>query len=448
MIEYPMIEWAKDLFPICRSLTGPGTRETLSYFKKLNPDFSFHTFKTGESVFDWNVPKEWEITNAYIEHESGQRFAEFSKNNLHVLGYSAPVNKTLDKEELLKHIYTQEDQADWIPYVTSYYEERWGFCMTHNQKNALPDGKYKAVVESRLFAGEMQIADAVIKGESEKELFFSSYVCHPSMANNELSGPVVLNAIMKYVKDRIPNRKYTYRFALVPETIGSIAYLSKNLNYLQANMIAGFNLSCVGDERGYSHVQSRFGNNLADIALESALIGLENVETYSFLTRGSDERQYSAPGVDLPVCGFCRSKYDTYPEYHTSADNFDVVTQNGLQGSFTVLKSIIDAFELGLFPRNNVKCEPQLGRRNLYPTISRKGGKDPVKTRMDFLAYADGTLSVFEIAKRIEKGLSLVNDEMRILSTEGIVSLNSPIYQICVHSRFEVLLLRRGSLKF
>lgn len=422
MTDYPMIEWAKDLFPICRSLTGAGTRETLSYFQDINPDLKFHHYKTGENVYDWTIPKEWEITDAYIEHESGQRFAEFSEHNLHVLGYSAPIDSVLDKADLLPHIYTQEDQPDWIPYVTSYYKERWGFCMTHNQKTALPDGKYRAVVNSRLFDGHLQIADAVIKGESEEEIFFSSYVCHPSMANNELSGPVVLSAIMKYVKEQLPSRKYTYRFALVAETIGSIAYLSRNLESMKANMIAGFNLSCVGDERQYSHIQSRFGDNLADHALESALMGLDNVETYSFLTRGSDERQYCAPGVDLPVCGFCRTKYGVYPEYHTSADNFDLVTQEGLQGSFNVLKSIIDSFEHGLFPKTAILCEPQLGKRNLYPTISQKGGHNPVKTRMDFLAYADGKTSVFDIAKKINKPLTLVNEEIRILSAENLIS--------------------------
>lgn len=422
MSEYPMIEWAKDLFPICRSLTGKGTRETIAYFQKINPSIKQHSFKTGESVFDWEIPKEWEINDAYIEHESGQRFAQFKDHNLHILGYSSPINKVMSKEELLPHIYTQPDQPDLIPYVTSYYKERWGFCMSHNEKEKLPERKYRVVVDSRLFEGELNVADAIIRGDLEKEIFFSSYICHPSMANNELSGAVLLSALLKYVSEHYKKPKYSYRFVLIPETIGSIAYLSKNLEQMQKNIVSGFNLSCVGDERAYSHVQSRFGKNLADRALESAMIDLDNVHTYSFLSRGSDERQYCAPGIDLPLCGFCRSKYGEYPEYHTDADNFDVVTQEGLMGAFNVMKNIIDAFELGITPKTNVLCEPQLGKRNLYPTISQKGQHNSVKTRMDFLAYADGKTSVFDIAKIINKPLHLVTEEVKILSKNGLIS--------------------------
>lgn len=421
MTEYPMIKWAKDLYPICRSLTGQGTRETLSYFQKLNPTLTMQTFQTGQDVFDWTIPKEWKITDAYIEHESGQRFAEFSKHNLHVLGYSAPINGSFSREELMPYVYTQEDQPDWIPYVTSYYKERWGFCMSHNERESMPEGQYKVVIDSQLFDGELNLADAVIKGKVDDEIFFSSYVCHPSMANNELSGPVLLSALMKYVTEEIKSPKYSYRFVLLPETIGSIAYLSKNWQEMKKKTLAGFNLSCVGDERSYSHVQSPNGDTLADEALSSALIGLENVETYSFLTRGSDERQYCAPGIRLPMCGFCRTKYGVYPEYHTSADDFSVVTQKGLNGSFEVMKNIIDAFECGMHPRANVLCEPQLGKRNLYPTISQKGGHNPVKTRMDFLTYADGKTSVFEIARIINKPLNLILDEVRLLSQHGLV---------------------------
>ena len=244
------------------------------------------------------------------------------------------------------------------------------------------------------------------------------------MANNELSGPVLSTALIQYIKSQYPNPEFTYRFVFIPETIGSITYLSKNIDKLKEKVICGFNLSCVGDDRAYSHVESRDGNNLADNALQASLIGLDNMVKYSFLERGSDERQYCAPGVDLPLCGFSRTKYGKYPEYHTSADNFDVVTIDGLNGSFSVISSIIDAFEIGLFPKNIIKCEPQLGKRDLYPTISQKGNNTNLNTRMDVLAYADGNYNLFDISNKIRKNLKLVISEVMILEKHGLITLH------------------------
>ena len=420
-----MITWMKDMWSYPRSLTGHGTRKTLKYLQNINSElkFNIHSFKTGTKVFDWEVPSEWNIYDAYIEHETGKRFAEFSKNNLHVLGYSNPCDKVIPLSELLPHVYTQPDQPEDIPYVTSYYNDRWGFCMSDNDKKNLPKGKYHVVVDCKKEPGSMEVADLVIKGTSSKEIFFSTYVCHPSMANNELSGPVLSAALIQYISKNYPNPKYTYRFVFVPETIGSIAYLSKNINTLQKSVICGFNLSCVGDDREYSHIRSRDGDNLADNALESALIGLKNVISYSFLERGSDERQYCSPGIDLPLCGFCRTKYENYREYHTSADNFDVVNADGLDGSLDVITSIIDAFEFGLYPQNTIECEPQLGKRNLYPSVGQKNAWNTVKTRMDFLAYADGNHSLFDISKKIKKNLKLVISEAKILKEHELIKL-------------------------
>ena len=422
MSKYDMLGWAKELFPIARSLTGDGVRETFRYFEEIHPEITRHLFATGTQVFDWTIPKEWKIRDAYVEHiETGARFAEFKQHNLHFLGYSAPIDQVMDKAELLPHIYTQEDQPDLIPYVTSYYSERWGFCMSHNAKAMLPEGAYRVVIDSDLFDGELIVGDAKIQGQLDREIMFSSYICHPSMANNELSGPVVSMALLKYIKEHYPNPRYSYRFVLVPATIGSITYMSENLADMQARVECGFNLSCVGDDRSFSHVQSRYANTIADKALEAALIGKENVKTYSFLHRGSDERQYGAPGIDMPLCGFCRTKYGEYPEYHTDADNFDVVTDAGLNGAFEVLRSIIDAFEIGLFPKVTVKGEPQLGKRELYPTISQKGTYSSINARMDFLAYADGTNTLFDIAKIIGVPLSIVLDEARLMAEHNLI---------------------------
>jgi len=419
-----MIQWMKDMWLYPRSLTGYGTRKTLEYLKDINPELNIHSFKSGLKVFDWEIPDEWNIYDAYIEHESGQKFAEFSKNNLHILGYSNACNMEVTLSELLPHIYTQPDQPDVIPYVTSYYEDRWGFCMSENDKQKLPDGKYRVIIDATKGAGSLELADLIINGQSNKEIFFSTYVCHPSMANNELSGPVLASALIQYIKTEYPNPQHTYRFVFAPETIGSIIYLSEHIQLLKENVICGFNLSCVGDERAYSYIESRMGNTLADSALHAAMIDLDNVKKYSFLDRGSDERQYCAPGVDLPFCGFCRTKYEEFPEYHTSADNFDVVTSEGLEGSFNVMKSIIDAFEMKLYPKIVVKCEPQLGKRGLRPTISQKGHNDNANMRADFIAYSDGKHSLFDISIKIKRKLSKVISEALILKQNNLITLD------------------------
>ena len=419
-----MIQWMKDMWLYPRSLTGYGTRKTLEYLKDINPELNIHSFKSGLKVFDWEIPDEWNIYDAYIEHESGQKFAEFSKNNLHILGYSNACNMEVTLSELLPHIYTQPDQPDVIPYVTSYYEDRWGFCMSENDKQKLPDGKYRVIIDATKGAGSLELADLIINGQSNKEIFFSTYVCHPSMANNELSGPVLASALIQYIKTEYPNPQHTYRFVFAPETIGSIIYLSEHIQPLKENVICGFNLSCVGDERAYSYIESRMGNTLADSALQAAMIDLDNVKKYSFLDRGSDERQYCAPGVDLPFCGFCRTKYEEFPEYHTSADNFDVVTSEGLEGSFNVMKSIIDAFEMKLYPKIVVKCEPQLGKRGLRPTISQKGHNDNANMRADFIAYSDGKHSLFDISIKIKRKLSKVISEALILKQNNLITLD------------------------
>ena len=291
----------------------------------------------------------------------------------------------------------------------------------------MPNGTYRVLIDSDLRNGSMEIMHAILKGRKKKEIFFSGYVCHPSMANNELSGPVLLNAIMKYVKEFYPKPNYTYRFVLHPETIGSIAYLSKFKNILQKNVISGFNLSCVGDNRAYSLIHSPSMNNLAEQALKSALIGKKNVKHYSFLDRGSDERQYCSAKINLPFCGFSRSK--NYPEYHTDKDDFKVVTEEGLQGSFEVMKNIIDAFESSAYPRSKIYCEPNLSKRNLYPTTSHKGnylsdiGKnitEEINLRSNLIAYADGKRSIFEISNLLNINLKKVFNEYKVLKENKI----------------------------
>ena len=317
------------------------------------------------------------------------------------MGYSTPVDKWVTLDELKKIVYTQPDQPKVIPYVTSYYKERYGFCMSQEQLDSLKDEKYHIFIDSELKNGSLTYADAIIKGEIEQEIFISSYICHPSMANNECSGPVLLAALMRYVNS-LENRRYTYRFVLNPETIGSITYLSRNITQLKKKLIAGIVMSCVGDNKNYSIIESKYANTLADKSLKSILLTKDKHTFYSYLMRGSDERQYNAPGVDLPVVGFCRSKYGEFPEYHTSDDNMDFISPEGLQGSYDTLVQWINSMEYNKKYKVNVLCEPQLGKRGLYPTISQKGSYNAVKAMTDFIAYADGTNDLFDISQIIK----------------------------------------------
>ena len=404
-----MYDFVCKIYPYCRSLTGEGVRQTLKDLRKFisqggGSELKIFEVPSGTKSFDWTVPREWRIRQAYIEDESGNHIIDMKDNNLHVLGYSTPVDKWVNLDELKEHIYTQPDQPDFIPYVTSYYKERFGFCMSENMKNSLPEGKYHMYIDSELFDGVLNYAEILIPGETDEEVFFSTYFCHPSMANNECSGPALSGELVKYVMS-LPQRRYTYRFVYVPETIGSITYLSQgdHLSKLQKSMVAGFNLSCVGDNRDYSIVESRHADTLADRVLKNILhYHTDNkYSTYSFLKRGSDERQYNAPGVDLPVVGFCRSKFGEYPEYHTSADDLSLVSPEGLQGAYDVMTQVIDALEMNQSYQVQFLCEPQLGKRGLYPTTSQKGSYDKVIAIRDFIAYADGKTDLIGISDKI-----------------------------------------------
>lgn len=381
---------AGKLFPICRSITGNGFRSSLEIICGIVPEIQVFEVPSGTEVFDWTVPKEWNIRGGWIRSLQGETVIDFKDCNLHVLGYSVPIHKTVSRDELLEHVYTQPEQPDWIPYVTSYYKERWGFCMSENQKQSLTDAVYEVFIDSSLEAGSLTYGELILPGETEDEIFFSTYLCHPSMANNELSGPCVQTALIQYLKS-LSHRRYTYRFVFIPETIGSITYLSRNWQSMQQHMKAGFVLSCVGDERTYSYVSTKYEDTLADRVLDNVLkFHYPEFIRYSFMKRASDERQYGSAGVDLPVCAFCRSKYHEYPEYHTSADNMDLISPEGLQGSYDVMVKVISALENNYYYQMQCKCEPQLGKRGLYPTISQKGTYEAVRAMQHFIAYADG----------------------------------------------------------
>jgi aminopeptidase-like protein len=422
-----LFKWAVDLFPLNRSLSGEGVRATLGYLKDIVPELEIKEFPSGTKAFDWTVPEEWEVSEAYIADMHGNRIVDFSINNLHLVGYSTPIDKVLTKQELESNIHYLEDQPDVIPYVTSYYKKDWGFCLTYNTWRELPENDYRVVIRSRHFQGSLSYGEVFIPGESKQEILLSSYVCHPSMFSNELSGPIVLVALIEFIKS-LPSRHYSYRGLLLPETIGSIAYLKENLHSAKQNTTAGWVLTCLGDEGKFSYIPSRLGSSYADkMTLNFVEKKQIELQAYSWLDRGSDERQYGAPGVDLPICSITRTKYGKYPEYHTSADNLEYGSKKGLFESLQFFQELVYEVEKSRTPKVKVLCEPQMGKRNLYPTTSIVGGGNmkigdvTVRQLMNVISFADGQHNVEELASRCQMSVEEVASALIILESEDLI---------------------------
>lgn len=395
-----MYNLAKELFPICRSITGNGVRKTLNIIKREIPELCIHEVESGTECFDWSIPLEWNISDAYVNDPDGNKIVDFKKNNLHVVGYSSSVDMVMTLDELKKHLYTSPMQPDAIPYVTSYYNRTWGFCITHNQYSKLKAGDYQVYINSSLENGSLTYGELIIPGKTKEEIFISTYICHPSLANNELSGPCVATYIAKWLSEQ-ENHRYSYRIIFIPETIGSILYLSRHLHHLKKHVIAGFNVTCAGDERTYSYLPSRKGNTLADkVAVHVLKHIYPNFKRYSFVDRESDERQYCSPGVDLPLVSIMRSKYGTYQEYHTSKDDLSLITPDGLSGTYKVLRYCITCLEHNVKLKSTVICEPNLGKRNLSANISHKSGSADIQSRRARLifSFADGENDLLDIA--------------------------------------------------
>jgi len=394
--------WARDLFPICRNITGDGVRHTLRYFQKILPALNMHEVPSGTRAFDWVVSPEWNIRDAYLADESGRRVIDFRENNLHVVNYSEPVDTWLTDVDLQPHLYSKPDQPEAIPYVASYCRRAWGFCMRHRGRLKLRPGQYRAVVDSTLEPGHLTYGELLLPGETDKEVLISTYVCHPSMANNEISGPVVVAALARWLASM--RRRLSYRIVFVPENIGSNVYLSRNLERMKSRTIAGYVVSCVGDDREYSMLASRFGDTLADKLTRRVLKHHANtIKEYDYLwpNRGSDERNYCSPGVDLPVVSFMRIKYGTYPEYQTSLDDLDFISPAGLGGALEDLAKCITVLESDDTYRQTCLGEPRLGPRGLYPTINKPGSgyESEVTSLMNVIAYCDGNHSALDLTE-------------------------------------------------
>jgi len=419
-----MYELMKKLYPICRSITGDGVRDTLNIIKEIIP-IKIHEVPSGTKAFDWVVPKEWNIKDAYIKNSKGEKIVDFRVSNLHVLNYSIPINTTVTLDELRKHTYTLLDHPDWIPYVTSYYAENWGFCMSHKQYEKLEDDIYEVVIDSTLEDGSLTYGELFIKGESNEEVLFSTYLCHPSLCNDNLSGVVLTTFLAKLVMGMKPF--YSYRFLFIPETIGSIIWLSRNEDKI-SKIKHGLVVTCVGHSKGMTYKRSRRGNAEIDKVVEKVLLDSgHSFEIIGFLLPESDERQYCSLGFDLPVGSLMRIPYGHFPEYHTSADDLDLVKPIHLEESLDRYMDVIFILENnGIYLSTNPKCEPQLGRRGLYRTISKPSSEISAQAVFWFLNLADGTNSLLDISlqsgidfKQIKETSGLLIDKGLLIKSRG-----------------------------
>ena len=401
------------VYPLATSITGKGTRKFLKIIKYQFPKLKIYKINSGKKVFDWKIPPEWNIKDAYVIDKNKKKIINFKNHNLHIVGYSIPVNKILNKNQLFKKIHSIKKQPNAIPYVTSYYKKDWGFCISQNQKNFFnrkykKKDKFKVIIKSNFNSnGHLCLGEYIIPGKSKSEILVSTYICHPSMANNELSGPIVAMSLIDYFKKYKLDK--TLRFVFLPETIGSITYLYKNLKNLKKNIIGGFNLSCIGDEKQHSCMLTKYGNSLSDQSILAAYKKLKiKYKKYSFLERGSDERQYNSPGIDLSVSSIFRSKYGEYKEYHTSLDDFKLVTKKGILDGTKVAMNAIKILSKKIVPKNNIMCEPQMIKRNLYSGLSFKLNKEAINSRklLNFLQYADGTNDLRKISNLIKLNYS------------------------------------------
>ena len=415
----------KKLFPICRSITGKGIFDSLKILKKHNKKIKIKYFKTGKKVFDWKIPSEWNIKKAYVKDSKGVKLIDFNKNNLHVVSYSKYVNKRIKKSELLKKLHFLKHQPNAIPYVTSYYKRDWGFCCNLKTYNKIKNNKsnvFDVLIDSSFKKkGKMHYGEFFLKGKKRKEIILSTYLCHPSMANNELSGPVVLSNLIKF----FTNKKLTYsmRFLILPETIGSIAYLNKNLKSLKENFYAGYVLTCLGDRGEISFLKSIDEKSISNkIALDFFKKAKIKVKYYNFIHRGSDERQYNSPRINLNIASIMRTKYGKFKEYHTSLDNLKFIDLNKLKESTNIIVKIIQKLQKNITPEIRTFGEPHLSKYGLYPTISKKNMSKEFNNILNFVAYADGKRNLDELSNILRLPYSKVFKIFKLLYKNKIIT--------------------------
>jgi aminopeptidase-like protein len=408
-----------ELYPICRSITGDGLRRSLRLLRKRVP-LQLHEVPSGTKVFDWTVPKEWNIRDAYIKDARGRKIVDFKQCNLHVLNYSAPVKKKISRSELLEHVFTLPDNPDRIPYRTSYYKEAWGFCMSGRQAESLDDNEYEVCIDSTLEPGHLTYGEFRIQGAVDSEVLISAHSCHPSLCNDNLSGMAVASRLAEHLAG-MPLR-YSYRFLWIPGTIGAITWLALNEPVLP-KIKHGLVLTCVGDPGRFTYKRSRQGDAEIDRVVEHVLRSSgRQFELFNFTPAGYDERQYCSPGINLPVGCFMRTPNGKYPQYHTSADDLTFVTAPALAESLNMLLRCVYVLEKNYRYRNlNPKCEPQLGRRGLYRATGGTDNSAFEEAMMWVLNFSDEGNSILDIAERSRLGFGDLDEAAGALEKSGLL---------------------------
>ena len=414
-----MCEFMRELFPICRSITGDGVRETLAAVGRRLP-LELHEVSTGTAVLDWTVPDEWNIRDAYIARD-GHRVVDFRQSNLHVVNYSEPVNARMPLAELRPHLHTLPDHPDRVPYRTSYYSRSWGFCLSQRQLDALEDREYEVVIDSTLAPGSLTYGECLLPGEREDEVLLTTHVCHPSLANDNLSGIAVLTELGALLRE-LP-RVFSYRLLFIPGTIGSITWLARNDGRLE-HVVGGLVLACLGDGASLTYKRSQRGDALVDRAATLTLGQRgDGARIVDFIPWGWDERQFNSPGFNLPVGSLSRSREGEYEEYHSSADDLDLVKPDALEGSLQTVLEIIDVLEDDLTYVNLApKGEPQLGKRGLYSQVGGPAAETEQLAMLWVLNQSDGSRSLLDIAERSDLSLSDLRVAAKRLRAAGLLS--------------------------
>ena len=409
------------LYPICRSITGNGLRATLGLLKEQIP-LTIHEVPTGTEVFDWTVPKEWNIRNAYIKNSKGEKVVDFHQCNLHIVNYSLPIKKKISLVELKEHIFTLPEHPDWIPYRTSYYKENWGFCLSHNQLLELKDEEYEVSIDASLKEGHLTYGEYYLPGQTADEVLITCHICHPSLCNDNLSGIALLTFLAKLLTSE--SQRYSYRFLFIPGTIGSITWLSRNESDV-SKIKHGLVIACVGDSGKFTYKKSRRGDAEIDKAVAHVLKHSGNdYEIMDFSPYGYDERQFCSPGFDLPVGCFMRTPHGRFPEYHTSADNLDFVQPQYLTDSFMKCAAVLELLEHNKrFVNQNPKCEPQLGKRGLYRTVGGDSdGRINELVILWVLNMSDGSSSLLDIADRSGLEFPVIQNAAAVLRRHDLLT--------------------------
>jgi aminopeptidase-like protein len=412
--------FATELYPICRSITGDGIRRTLGMIGERIP-LQISEVPTGTAVFDWTVPKEWNVRDAYIKDIAGRRVVDFRQSSLHVLNYSVPVEARIPLSELKAHLFTLPDRPEWIPYRTSYYKPQWGFCLSQKQLLELEEGEYEVCIDSTLEDGQLTYGECYLPGRLRDEVLISCHACHPSLANDNLSGLTVATFLAKFLSGQ--DLRYSYRFLFIPGTIGAITWLARNRD-AAGRIRHGLVLTCIGDAGGFHYKMSRRGDAEIDRATAHVLRHSgEPSEVLDFSPYGYDERQYCSPGFNLPVGCLMRSVWGTFPEYHTSADNLDFIHPQQLARSLRLCASIFDLLENNRsYLNQNPCCEPQLGKRNLYRSTSGESIGEEINARLWVLNFSDGEHSLLDIAERSGMPFTAIRDAAELLCENGLLA--------------------------